>query len=93
VKTTYGYDPILRPNGIAENIAGTNGETETLTYNAASQIVADARSSNAYLFNGYLNVDRSNTKIGLNRYAAASSASFGYEANGKLTSDVSSTYT
>jgi RHS repeat-associated protein len=93
VTTTYGYDPVARLASTADNLAGTaNDETESLAYNPANQIITDTRSNSAYAFNGYVNVNRSYTKNGLNQYTAAGSATFGYDTNGNLTSDGSSTY-
>ena len=45
-----------------------------------------------YAWTGHYNVNRGYTANGLNQYTAAGAATFGYDANGNLTSDGSNTY-
>jgi RHS repeat-associated protein len=48
--------------------------------------------NDSYAWTGHYAVNRNSTTNGLNQYSAAGSASFGYDANGSLTSDGSRTY-
>lgn len=94
VATSYGYDPISRPNSLADNLAGTTYDiTTTFGYNPASQITSRTRSNTAYAFGAYTSVNRSYTTNGLNQYTAVAGNSYGYDANGNLTADGGIAYT
>lgn len=91
IPSSYGYDGIGRPSMIAHAIGGA-GVTSTFAYNPANQLTSVSRDNDAYAFTGYVNVDRSYVANGLNQYSSAGSASFGYDANGNLTSDGTTAY-
>ncbi len=92
--TDYGYDGISRLNSQTQRFAGGTGNLSvTLGYNAASQITSQTSSINDFAFTGYVNVNRAYATNGLNQYTTAGPASFGYDANGNLTSDSTNTYT
>lgn len=93
--TGYSYDGIQRLSSynFQRNQAGTIvGDITGLSYNPASQITQQNRSSDAYAWTGAVNADRSYTVNGLNQYANAGTASFQYDANGNLISDGTTTY-
>jgi YD repeat-containing protein len=58
----------------------------------ASQIATETRNNSSYVWTGGVNVARNYTVNGLNQYLSAGPASFGYDANGNLTSDGTSAY-
>ena len=90
----YGYDPVGRLIGISDLFAGGAGDVSLgFSHNPASQIVSRSRSNDAYVWTGAYDVSRSYTVNGLNQYLTAGPAAFGYDANGNLTSDGSSTFT
>lgn len=93
VPTTYGYDGISRLSSQTDNLAGSARDvTFGFGYNPASQITSLTRSNDAYAFTGHVAVNRAYTVNGLNQYATAGSATFGYDANGNLISDGSINY-
>ena len=92
-QTNYGYDPIGRLTGQGQAFAGGAGNlNETLGYNPASQIVSETRDNDAYAWTGAVNVNRAYAVNGLNQYTSAGPATFGYDANGNLTSDGTTSY-
>jgi RHS repeat-associated protein len=89
----YTYDAPGRLASITDAFAGGTGNVAlTFGYNAASQITSRTRNNDAYAWTGAYAVNRNYTVNGLNQYTAAGGASFGYDANGNLTSDGSNTY-
>jgi RHS repeat-associated protein len=91
---TYGYDAASRLSSLTHDLASTpSDETLTFGYNAASQIVQRTASNDNYASNTAYAVNRNYSVNGLNQYTAAGSASFGYDANGNLTSDGTRTFT
>ena len=93
VVTSYTYDPILRPQTLTDQLAGTASDvTTTFGYNAASQLISRQRSNTAYVFNGYVPVSRAYAANGLNQYTTAGPATFTYDANGNLISDGTNTF-
>ena len=95
--TGYDYDAVSRLTWDSQNFAsGTANLITGYAYNPANQIVTKSRSNNAYAFTGYVTVSRPYVANGLNQYATAGSGTgtitFGYDANGNLTGDGSSTY-
>ncbi|WP_294129612.1 RHS repeat domain-containing protein [Sphingomonas sp.] len=93
VFSTYGYDAISRPASITHDLAGSAYDvTTSLGYNPASQIVSRTRSNNAYAFTGFVNVNRAYAPNGLNQYASVAGTGFGYDANGNLISDGTTSY-
>ena len=59
----------------------------SFTRNPAGQIASRTRDNDLYAWTGAVNVDRNYVANGLNQYTAAGNVSFGYDANGNLTSD------
>lgn len=89
----YGYDAVSRLASLSHDPAGTTHDvTSAFTYNPASQIVTRSRSNPLYAFTGHVSVDRNYTVNGLNQYLTAGPATFGYDANGNLTTDGSTTF-
>jgi YD repeat-containing protein len=94
VVSSYGYDNVSRLTSLVSDLAGTTNDlTLGFAYNSASQITSTTRSNNAYSWPGATNVARNYTANGLNQYATAGSATFGYDAKGNLTSDGTTSYT
>jgi RHS repeat-associated protein len=87
--TNYGYDNAGRLTSIAQDMTGTvNDVTYGLdAYNPASQVTQRSTSNDAYVYTGDVNVNRNYAVNGLNQYTSAGPATFGYDANGNLTSD------
>jgi RHS repeat-associated protein len=91
--SSFGYDPAGRLNALSHNVAGTAQDVAfSYGYTPASQLVQQSRDNDGYVWNGHYNVDRNYTANGLNQYTVAGAATFGYDANGNLTSDGSTTY-
>jgi RHS repeat-associated protein len=94
VDSSYGYDGLERLSLLTDNLHLTAADvTTTYAYNPASQLKSEVRSNDSYAFTGSVNVARSYTANGLNQYSAAGAATFGYDANGNLTSDGTTSYT
>ena len=92
--TYYGYDQIDRLNSLQEAMTGGTGSvTASFSFNPGSQIATRTRDNDTYAFNSYVAADRPYTANGLNQYASVSGATYGYDANGNLSSDGSNTYT
>ncbi|MBL7599298.1 hypothetical protein INQ10_25050, partial [Escherichia coli] len=49
-------------------------------------------SNDAYAFTGFVNVNRAYAPNGLNQYASVAGTGFGYDANGNLISDGTTSY-
>lgn len=93
VPTIYGYDDIGRPNSIVHDLWSTpNDYSEALTYNAASQIISRQVGTDLYVWSA-ANGSKNYAPDGLNRYGSVAGTSYGYDLNGNLTSDGSTTYT
>lgn len=90
----YDYDPISRLASLDEQVGGSGGSNLiSLTYNPAGQIATKSASNYAYAWADHVNLERNYTVNGLNQYSAAGPATFGYDANGNLTSDGTNSYT
>jgi RHS repeat-associated protein len=72
--------------------SGSNFYSQSLNYNPAGQIATLVNGNDNYAWTGHYNVDRAYTANGLNQYITAGPATFGYDANGNLTSDGATTY-
>lgn len=93
IATTYGYDPVGRPNLLSHNPGGTADDVAFgYSYTPASQIWKQSRDNDAYAWNGHFNVDRAYTTNGLNQYTTAGATGFCYDANGNLTADGKTVY-
>ncbi|MEH3098734.1 RHS repeat-associated core domain-containing protein [Sphingomonas adhaesiva] len=94
ITTSYGYDGIGRLVSLSNNPAGATAYNNSygFSFNPANQVTQLTRSNDAFAFTGNFNVNRNYNTNGLNQYIAAGAASFGYDANGNLTSDGSNTF-
>lgn len=94
ISTSYSYDDSGRLSSLTNNPAVNTAYNNnwTFAYNPASQITQTTRSNDSFAWTGAVNVDRNYTTNGINQYTAAGTASFGYDNNGNLTSDGTSTY-
>ncbi|MBT2134649.1 hypothetical protein KK137_09915 [Croceibacterium sp. LX-88] len=91
--STFGYDPLSRLSSLVNDLTGTTHDsTSTFTYNPASQIASSQRTNDLYAWNGGANVNRDYAANGLNQYTTVWGWSYGYDANGNLTSDGTQTY-
>lgn len=91
---TYGFDAVGRLTSQTDALVnGVNNVTLGFGYNPASQITSRTRSNDAYAWTGGYNVNRNYSVNGLNQYLTAGTASFGYDANGNLTTDGTRTFT
>lgn len=91
--TGYNYDPSSRLTGLTQQFAsGSLNLTETLGYNPASQIVTQIRNNSAYAYTGHTDGSSSYGVNGLNQYLTVGPATLGYDPNGNLTSNGSSTF-
>ncbi|HEV2816261.1 MAG TPA: RHS repeat-associated core domain-containing protein, partial [Allosphingosinicella sp.] len=85
--TWVSRDGIGRLNGLG-HYYGAGGAGDVLwlyQHNPASQIRSVTRDNDVYAWTGHYAVTRAYTTNGLNQYAAAGTAAFGYDANGNLT--------
>jgi RHS repeat-associated protein len=91
--TNYYYDEALRLSTLANTLPFPGaGLVLDLDYNPAGQIIGYSRSNDAYAWKGGYAVNRNYETDGLNRYlrtvsGGTPSATFGYDANGNLTSE------
>jgi RHS repeat-associated protein len=91
---TYGWDAIGRLTSQSDAFSSNiNNVGWTFGLNPASQIISEARSSDAYVYGGLVSVNRTYAVNGLNQYTSAGPASFTYDDNGNLTSDGTNSYT
>jgi RHS repeat-associated protein len=94
--TGWLYDGVGRLNYLVQDQPYGATVTWNFLRNPASQITSAMRSNDLYAWAGHYAVDRPYTTNGLNQYTAAGPAaqatSFGYDANGNLTSDGSRGY-
>ncbi|WP_116091754.1 RHS repeat domain-containing protein [Sphingomonas crusticola] len=95
VPTSYRYDGgTQRLTSLTHDLPTTRWDYEaTLGYNPAGQVLTRAIESDAYAWNAAANSNRSYAANGLNQYAAVGDYSYGYDLNGNLTSDGTSSYT
>jgi len=94
VSDAYGYDMADRLTSWNLSFAAGGGgrnQTDTLSYNPASQLVADSLTNDSYLWTG-ANASLTATADGLNRDGAIVAAG-GYDANQNLTKDSARTFT
>jgi RHS repeat-associated protein len=91
--SSFGYDVAGRLNVLTHNVAGSAQDVSfSYGYTPASQVAQQSRDNDSYAWTAHFNVDRTYAANGLNQYTAAGPATFGYDANGNLTSDGSTTY-
>jgi len=96
---SFVYDNIGRLARITNDASGTANDltisgtvNNELGYNAASQIINQSRSNDAYSWTGAVAVNRAYTTNGLNQYTAAGASGFTYDANGNLIGEPGITY-
>jgi RHS repeat-associated protein len=93
VTSSYGYDSAERPQSWTDTFANSGPNVNTsLYYNPANQIVTRTRDNDAYGYAAYANSTSAYSPNGLNQYTSVAGLNFGYDPNGNLTSDGSSTY-
>jgi RHS repeat-associated protein len=91
--TSYAYDGASRLQTLTHDLAGTaSDQTLGFGYNPASQIVSRTRSNSAWEYTEQVQGAKSYAVNGLNQYLTNGSATFGYDANGNLSSDGTNTY-
>jgi RHS repeat-associated protein len=93
--TSYSFDPVSRLSSLSHNLAGTSADItiDSISYNAASQIVSQQRSKDSYAWTAHYNVDRAYAANGLNQVTSAGGTSIAYDARGNLTSSGATSYT
>ncbi len=91
--SSYGFDGMSRLTSLGHDLAWTGSDVAwTFGYNPASQLISNSRNNDAYAWYGASTVDRGYTTNGLNQYSVVGQASLGYDANGNLTSDGSTSF-
>ena len=91
---SFAYNPASQVAALANDLPGTAyDQTQGFGYNPAGQIASVTRANDLYAWPGHYNIDRSYGIDGLNRVTTAGGISFGYDANGNLTSSGTSSYT
>lgn len=95
--STYGYDGLARLTSLSDTFAGGTGNVSMgLGYNAASQIMSRSLGADAYAYQEPANFTHGYTVNDLNQYTtvgqAGSPAPYGYDLNGNLTSDGTTTF-
>lgn len=93
--SSFDYDTAGRLDQLARNLSGTGNDiTFDFVYNPASQIKSRTHNNDLYISTAHYNIDRGYTTNGLNQYTSTNTgASFGYDANGNLTSDGNTSFT
>jgi RHS repeat-associated protein len=90
--TAYGYDYAGRLSAMEDFVGSAVGNTRSeFTYNPAGQLRSETRTNDNYAWTGSVAVSRDYARNGQNQYigttsGGASGVSFGYDANGNLTS-------
>ncbi|HEX4738824.1 MAG TPA: RHS repeat-associated core domain-containing protein, partial [Allosphingosinicella sp.] len=91
--TSYAYDGASRLQTMTHDLAGTaSDQVLGFGYNPASQIVSRTRSNSGWEYTEQVQGSKSYAVNGLNQYTSAAGVGFGYDANGNLSSDGTSTY-
>jgi RHS repeat-associated protein len=103
IASYIGFDAVQRPSSLAQTAYTPAAATDvafSFGHNPAGQITSLTRDNDAYAWGGHYGVGRSYTANGLNQYtgvasstaAGQSSMTYGYDANGNLTSDGANSY-
>lgn len=89
----FGYDATSRMTSLSIGPSSTSLiNSATFGFNPASQVISSTKSNNSFAWNAHVNASRSYTPNGVNQYYAVGPVTFGYDANGNLTSDGTNTY-
>ena len=94
--TTYVYDAADRLSSLTQNFNSTaNNLTLTFTYNADDQVLTRTLTSNntAFSYPNSTNGSKGYVPNGLNQYGSVAGVTYGYDANGNMTSNGADTYT
>lgn len=93
VVQTFTYDPVSRLKSLSNDLPGTSSDLGvSFAHNPASQINSTTRTGDSYAWTEHAAVTRNYTSNGLNQYTAATTVTFGYDANGNLTSSGSDSF-
>lgn len=93
VTTSYNYEKNERLSGVTDDLVGTASDvTTTFAYNSANQVLNRMRTNDVYAFAIGAVGTTSYSPNGLNQYSSVAGVTFGYDANGNLTSDGQTTY-
>jgi len=91
--TGYDYDGVSRLTLMNQRFASGAGNANlTFGYNPASQVISESRDNDDYAWTVPQAANLAYTTNGLNQYTAQGTSSFGYDANGNLTSEPGVTY-
>lgn len=91
---SFAYNAASQVATLTNDLPGSAyDQTQGFGYNPAGQIASVTRGNDLYAWTGHYNIDRSYGIDGLNRVTTAGGTSFGYDANGNLTSSGTSSYT
>lgn len=91
-RVDYRYDGIGRLTSKSDSLGGTNNVAWTYRFNPASQITEQGRDNDAFAWTASTAATRNYAVNGLNQYTAAGTDTLGYDANGNLTANGSTTY-
>jgi RHS repeat-associated protein len=93
VLTSYGYDPVSRLASLGDDLSNTTYDViATFTYTPSSQILTQGRTNTLYAFTGYTPATKTYGVNGLNQYTAVSGSGLGYDSNGNLSANGSTSY-
>lgn len=94
VLTSYTYDDVSRLSTQADDLSGTAYDySARFAYNPASQITTYTRGSDAYAYNAYTPATTAYAVNGLNQYTAVGAGALGYDSNGNLATNGTSSFT
>ena len=89
--TFYDHDGVARLLSVSHDLAGSASDISyNYSWTPSSQMASRTVSNDAFVFTGEVDVSRTYGVNGLNQYTAAGPASFGYDGNGNLTTNVTS---
>jgi RHS repeat-associated protein len=84
--TSYAYDPVSRLASLRHDIGGTTHDLSFgFTYNPASGVASRTRDNDTYAFDGFANLNRTDTLNGLNQVTATGGTSLTHDARGNIT--------
>lgn len=84
----YGFDAVSRLNSLTSNLSGTSSDqTQTFSFNPASQISSVTRSNDAFAWTGHGSGSTASVANGLNQVTAIGGSATSHDARGNLTSD------